>query len=96
MDNKIGKILIEPGVKYFFYESLKRCKLKKINYFNTLLNLGLLFLFISIFVIFILYKENKDFKERERKTKYQESKIYFRKGKNAKERKTKEIKPNYY
>ena len=29
MDNKTTKNLIEPGVKYFFYESLKQCKLKK-------------------------------------------------------------------
>ena len=66
MDNKIGKNLIEPGVKYFFYESLKRCKLKKINYFNTLLNLGLLFLFISIFGIFILYKKKTKISKKEK------------------------------
>lgn len=69
MDNKIGKNLIEPGVKYFFYESLKRCKLKKINYFNTLLNLGLLFLFISIFGICILYKKKTKISKKEKEKK---------------------------
>lgn len=69
MDNKTTKNLIEPGVKYFFYESLKQCKLKKTLYFNTIFNLGLLFLFVSIFGIFIIYKKNTKItkKERERR-----------------------------
>jgi hypothetical protein len=50
--------LIEPGVRYFFCESLKRCKGKKILYFNTILNLGLLFLFVAIMGLLLIYKRN--------------------------------------
>ena len=66
MDNKTTKNLIEPGVKYFFYESLKQCKLKKTLYYNTILNLGLLFLFISIFGVFIIYKKNTRITKKEK------------------------------
>ena len=65
MDNKTANNLIEPGVKYFFYESLKQCKIKKTLYFNTILNLGLLFLFISIFGILIIYKKNTKITKKE-------------------------------
>jgi|TARA_B110000046_G_scaffold138179_2_gene144538 hypothetical protein len=66
MDNKTANNLIEPGVKYFFYESLKQCKIKKTLYFNTILNLGLLFLFISIFGILIIYKKNTKITKKEK------------------------------
>lgn len=56
--NKSTTKLIEPGVRYFFCETLKRCKGKKRLYFNTILNLGLLFLFIAIFGLLLIYKRN--------------------------------------
>ena len=73
--------LIEPGVSYFLRETLKKCNEMKFKYYSTILNLGLLFFFISLLGIFLMYKkrsrltkqEKKDKKEKE--TKYVLEKI---------------------
>ena len=41
--------LIEPGTKYFLFESLKKCNVNKSKYYNTLFNFGLLLIFIFYF-----------------------------------------------
>jgi hypothetical protein len=48
--------LIEPGTKYFLYETLKQCNQKKYTYFNTLLNVLLFSVFILFFAGFLYYK----------------------------------------
>tara|TARA_Y100000996_G_C22510495_1_gene638171 strand:- start:1098 stop:1448 length:351 start_codon:yes stop_codon:yes gene_type:complete len=48
--------LIEPGVKYFLHESLKNCNTNKHQYYNILINLGLLFLFVFILGGILVYK----------------------------------------
>ena len=50
--------LIEPGTKYFLYETLKKCNLNKKNLYNTLFNLGLLLIFIFILGMILIYKNN--------------------------------------
>ena len=67
--------LIEPGVKYFLDETLKKCNKKRIEYNNNLFNILLfLGLFISI-SIFLIYKfknkpTKKDLEEKEKLKKY--------------------------
>jgi len=62
--------LIEPGVKYFFRETLKQCHEFKNKYNNFLLNLGLFFSFFVILVVilFIKYKGRQTPAEKEAKT----------------------------
>jgi hypothetical protein len=50
--------LVEPGTKYFLYETLKQCNQKKLVYFNTLFNILLLVGFIAGFSWFLYYKYN--------------------------------------
>ena len=49
--------LIEPGVSYFLRETLKQCNERKFTYYSTVLNLGLLFFFVSLLGIFLMYKK---------------------------------------
>jgi hypothetical protein len=50
-------ILVEPGVKYFFNQTLKQCNVKRNNLYNTLCNLGLFAVFISIILSVLYYKK---------------------------------------
>ena len=49
-------LLIEPGVKYFLGETLKKCheQRSEVNYY--MINLGLLGVFIAIVAVYLLYK----------------------------------------
>lgn len=63
--------LIEPGVKYFFNQTLKQCNLKRMSLYNTLCNLGLMLLFIGLFGGILYYKKcakktNAELEENER------------------------------
>ena len=64
--------LIEPGVKYFFNQTLKQCNVKRNNLYNTICNLGLFAVFLAIFLSILYYKKkNKkneaELEEQERK-----------------------------
>jgi hypothetical protein len=49
--------LIEPGVKYFFNQTLKQCNSKRSDLYNTLCNLGLFTMFLGIFLSILYYKK---------------------------------------
>ena len=49
--------LIEPGVKYFLNKSLENCNSNKHMYYNLILNLSLLFIFIVVIGLILLYKK---------------------------------------
>jgi hypothetical protein len=49
--------LIEPGVKYFFNQTLKQCNVKRNDLYNTLCNLGLFAVFLGIFLSILYYKK---------------------------------------
>jgi len=73
--------LTEPGVKYFINTTLKNCRDFKNKYYNILLNVGLIGLFILLvcFVLLVKYKgkltpHEKELKNRE-KQQYILSKI---------------------
>ena len=61
--------LTEPGVIYFLKETLKRCNEKKLLFYNTVLNLGLLFIFISILGVLLVYKKNNKLSSKDKKQK---------------------------
>ena len=48
--------LIESGTKYFLNETLKRCHKKNSKYFNTVLNISLLSLFLILLGTVLIYK----------------------------------------
>lgn len=67
--------LIEPGAKYFFRETLKRCRQTKYNYYNNLFNLVMFVLFILIIgaILVITYKNKQDtYGKRKKKEKQEE------------------------
>jgi hypothetical protein len=48
--------LVEPGIKYFLNESLKKCHEVKEVYHTYIFNLGLFFLFVIILACILIYK----------------------------------------
>jgi hypothetical protein len=76
MDTRNIPTLTEPGVSYFLRSTLKKCNETKIKYFNTLWNLGLLFIFIAILGIILVYKKNTKLTEEEKKDKHEKEKMY--------------------
>lgn len=70
-------ILTEPGVKYFMNEMLKQCHKVKENYQNTILNIGLLVLFIVILGILLIYKYKGKLTPEEMEQKETEKKYYI-------------------
>lgn len=55
-DNFSKPLLIEPGVKYFFNETLKQCRDFKNKYQNILLNVGLFLGFLILLGLILLFK----------------------------------------
>ena len=49
-------LLIEPGVKYFLGETLKKCNYKKKEQNTYIINIGFFILFIIILSSYLLYK----------------------------------------
>ena len=73
--------LVEPGIKYFLNETLKKCREFRSKYNNWLFNIGLFIAFVLILGAILLYKYKgkltpveKDVKER-KKQQYILSKI---------------------
>ena len=75
MISEFNPILIEPGTRYFLKETLKKCNVKKNNYYSGVLNLSLLLFFILILGGFLFYKHKSKLtpkEKEEKKTKEQE------------------------
>jgi hypothetical protein len=49
-------VLTEPGVKYFLNQTLKQCHIIRDKFHNTIVNLGLLFVFLLVLGLILLYK----------------------------------------
>lgn len=47
--------LVEPGTKYFLYETLKNCNYKKQSYYNNIFNLFMFIFVIGIIIITLYY-----------------------------------------
>ena len=69
--------LIEPGVRYFFNEALKKCHVFKENYNNLIINVGLLIFFIIILGIILLIKYKGKLTSEELKQKELDKKKYI-------------------
>tara|TARA_B100000953_G_scaffold222511_1_gene184231 strand:- start:24 stop:440 length:417 start_codon:yes stop_codon:yes gene_type:complete len=69
--------LIEPGTRYFLKETLKKCNLKKNNYYSGILNFSLFLFFLLILGGFLFYKHKSKLtpKEKEEKKKTQQEYI---------------------
>ena len=66
--------LVEPGVKYFFNETLKQCKNTKYSYYNSLFNFTLTVMFLLIVGLILLtnYKNKQNSYQRREKLRKQE------------------------
>jgi|TARA_B100000795_G_scaffold101561_1_gene74754 hypothetical protein len=69
--------LTEPGVSYFLKSTLKQCSDKKGKYFNTIFNLGLLFLFLTLLGVSLVYKKNTKMTTKEKKAKHENEREYI-------------------
>lgn len=49
--------LVEPGTKYFINQTLKQCRQKNINFYNTLFNVVLLVSFLGLAGGILYYKK---------------------------------------
>ena len=70
-------MLTEPGVKYFFNETLKNCHQFKIKYNNMIFNIGLFLGFVVILAIILLFKYKGKLTPEEKEQKEQEKKQYI-------------------
>lgn len=66
--------LVEPGVKYFFNETLKQCGTRKSAYYNHLFNV---FMFIGFILaissfLYIKYHNHNNFEEKQKKKQQEE------------------------
>lgn len=55
-DDLSKPMLIEPGIKYFFNETLKQCREFRNNYHNLMFNVSLFLFFLVILGVVLLYK----------------------------------------
>lgn len=78
MENDFVKpSLVEPGVKYFLYESLKKCNEYRTTYHNQLFNLAVLGGFIVIVVVILIYKYKGKLTENEKHARDNDKKQYI-------------------
>ena len=70
-------LLVEPGIKYFLHETLKKCKDYKEKYNNYLYNTGLFIFFILILGAILLYKYRGKLSTEEMHQKDREKKQYI-------------------
>ena len=70
-------LLTEPGVTYFLRETLRQCRDKKSQYYNRLINIGLLFLFLMLLGIILIYKKRTKPSKEELKKKRIEQRNYI-------------------
>lgn len=69
--------LVEPGVKYFFKETLKQCREFKNKYNNLLFNIGLGSVFFFILGLILLYKYKGKLTPVEKEQKNKEKQQYI-------------------
>ena len=70
-------LLVEPGIKYFLHETLKKCKEYKEQYNNYLYNVGLFIFFMLILGAILLYKYRGKLSNEEMQQKDREKKQYI-------------------
>ena len=66
--------LVEPGVKYFFSETLKQCQKTKYTYYNSIFNLILFVVLVFIVggTMYFKYKNKEDSYELKQRMRKQE------------------------
>lgn len=69
MDDCPAPSLTEPGMNYFIKETLKQCTQQKYTYYSSILNSGLLFLFIVLLGVCLIYKKRTKLTEKEKREK---------------------------
>lgn len=69
--------LTEPGVKYFLYESLKRCRDYRNQYKNQMINLGILLGFLIITISILIYKYKGKLSPQDKQARDNEKKYYI-------------------
>jgi hypothetical protein len=70
-------MLTEPGVKYFINETLKQCHKFKERYYNTLINIWLLFCFFIGLAILLIFKYKGKLTPEEIEEKEEKKKMYI-------------------
>jgi len=70
-------MLTEPGVKYFINETLKQCHQFKERYYNTLINIWLLFCFFIGLAILLIFKYKGKLTPEELEEKEEKKKMYI-------------------
>jgi hypothetical protein len=77
MNNAQYPTLIEPGVKYFLKETLKKCNQKKNEYYNTIWNCGFFLLFVFILGMILAYRKKHKLSPEEKKKKNERDHAYI-------------------
>jgi len=69
--------LTEPGIKQYFQDSFQKCKEYKLNYYTTVVNIGLFIAFVLI-VGGVLYMRKKEkLTPQQKRKKDEEDRLYI-------------------
>ena len=69
--------LTEPGIKQYFEESFQKCKEYKLNYYTTLVNIGLFILFVLILASVLYMKKKEKLTPQQKRKKEEEDRQYI-------------------
>lgn len=69
--------LTEPGIKQYFEESFQKCKEYKLNYYTTVVNIGLFILFVLILASVLYMKKKEKLTPQQKRKKEEEDRQYI-------------------
>jgi hypothetical protein len=69
--------LTEPGIKQYFQDSFQKCKEYKLNYYTTVVNIGLFILFFLILGGILYMKKKEKLTPQQKKKKDEEDRQYI-------------------
>lgn len=69
--------LTEPGIKQYFEESFQKCKEYKLNYYTTVVNIGLFIAFVLILGGVLYMKKKEKLTPQQKRKKEEEDRQYI-------------------
>ena len=69
--------LTEPGIKQYFEESFQKCKEYKLNYYTTVVNIGLFIVFVLILGGVLYMKKKEKLTPQQKRKKEEEDRQYI-------------------
>jgi hypothetical protein len=69
--------LTEPGIKQYFQDSFQKCKEYKLNYYTTVVNIGLFIAFVLIVSVVLYMRKKEKLTPQQKRKKDEEDRLYI-------------------